>query len=660
MPELTSSYRFGEFLIQPLNNSISKDGESQQITPRMMDMLIYLITHHERVVSHTELLDHVWAGRVVEESAIHRHISQVRIALGDSARNPTYIKTISKRGYQAIATVAEVSKPEQIEQPAPAEIETEIGSPVTAAHTTAQTAIQPQSAKKKWLTTSVLSGLVAVALLMAATSYNDWASPWIAVEAVAVLPFDSMNAETEVIAQGLTDAVLFEMSKNTDSNIASGTETAQLANQSLGLNELAKQLAVYYVVEGSVQQMGSELRVTAQLIRTSDGFHVWSKTYTHQVTEGFEMQDAVSANVANSVMNRIFLDSERQFPDFFDKFDGVDRAALSFYLDAMGVNVSVAAGEPGDRLHAMQLIQKALDIDPDFAEAHLEQAWNYAWRIDPSIPLVQAREQAHTAFNNFNRLRPNDPGALFFQAQAHVILDLDYAAAQAAIEEGMQHDPKGLYWTLLLAYVAAREGRFEDAVQQMKANANRELVVEAPDFLSRFAQVMRQDGEYDQALQATEQGLKLIDAGPVRGQLLLTKARTLFDMGQVEKARSIAEQAWSALKSDVPEALIYLFVQLGDTARAQTILDTTKRSDAVSGYTAKRSHRVSGYIALGDTTSALDLIREGIEDYDISVLNFIRIEKDWDPIRDEPQFVELLAKLRTQETHTVAFEKTLN
>ncbi|MDG1302809.1 MAG: TIR domain-containing protein, partial [Pseudomonadales bacterium] len=101
----STSFLFGEVEIQPDQNTVIKEGVGHQLPARAMDVLIYLIKHNDRVVSGGELLDTFWVGRVVEESTIHRQISKIRIAVGDSAREAKYIKTVSKRGYQAVAPV---------------------------------------------------------------------------------------------------------------------------------------------------------------------------------------------------------------------------------------------------------------------------------------------------------------------------------------------------------------------------------------------------------------------------------------------------------------------------------------------------------------------------------------------------------------------------
>ena len=109
MPTSKNSYQFGEFEIQPDHNTISSDGMPVQISPRVMDVMVYLIENNDRIVSANELLEAFWTDRIVEESTIHRHISQIRAALGDSAREANYIKTVSKRGYQAVAPIKEIA-----------------------------------------------------------------------------------------------------------------------------------------------------------------------------------------------------------------------------------------------------------------------------------------------------------------------------------------------------------------------------------------------------------------------------------------------------------------------------------------------------------------------------------------------------------------------
>ena len=102
MPDLSSSWRFGDVDVHPDLNTVVRDGVETPVPPRVMEVLVRLIEHRETVVTTEELLQTYWPGRIVEESTLHRLVSQMRQALGDSARSPKYIRTVSKRGYQAL------------------------------------------------------------------------------------------------------------------------------------------------------------------------------------------------------------------------------------------------------------------------------------------------------------------------------------------------------------------------------------------------------------------------------------------------------------------------------------------------------------------------------------------------------------------------------
>lgn len=106
--EQTFAYELGEWVVEPHLNRIRRDGEEIQLEPKTLEVLRYLLDRPGEIVSLEELLDSVWAGRVVEDNAVHRNVTRIRQALGDSPREPTYIETISKRGYRVIARVRKV------------------------------------------------------------------------------------------------------------------------------------------------------------------------------------------------------------------------------------------------------------------------------------------------------------------------------------------------------------------------------------------------------------------------------------------------------------------------------------------------------------------------------------------------------------------------
>lgn len=629
MLALDEKCRFGEYLIHPDTKRVILNGAATEVSARVMDVMMYLIVHHDRVVSADELLAQFWAGRVVEESTIHRIISQIRTALGDSARDPQYVKTVSKRGYQAIAPVVASS--------------------------------EPASAQgwSRWLPALLVAGV----LLVVATIYiasdsrgTEDASPTIqpslaSLGTLAVLPFTNLSNQTDLgyFAQGLADEVLDDLARSEKLGIASRTESFELVSKGMGLKEMAERMQVAYVVEGSVQASGGDIRIIAQLIRARDGFHVWSQTYEHPIAEGFDLQEVTGHNIAHNVATRVLFDVQRQHPELFDEYRGVLPEALDFYLQAEEVFLEVSTGGTGTLLYALQLSEKAVAIDPNFAQAHWDIAWAHMRRVDPSIPLPEVLTVAHAHLNDFRRLRPQDPSGLFLLAQVLTALDLNYAGAEAATLEGIRQAPDWIWWRTFLAGIAMREGRLEDALHYLKIDAGLDFESEAPIFLWIYADVLRLSGEYQASLRASGEALDMLREGRARIDLLLVRVHTLLDMEQDEAAQAILDQAWSEADGKQPEAFVQAYARLGDVERAQQLL-----AESVPEL-GNRGDIIDGAIALQNYDLALELISDGIQDHDRSVLDGLRVNPEWEPIRSDERFLRLLTVLEAKEKPTAAY-----
>ena len=258
-----------------------------------MEVLVHLIEHRETVVTTEELLQTYWPGRIVEESTLHRLVSQMRQALGDSARSPKYIRTVSKRDYQAIAP-AEVLSRAVHETPDDSESqEPDAEAPPTAPEgLQAAPPSEPVTPVWRWLVPAVVATLVAV--VGAAWLLNERVSGAPAtplaepVESIAVLPFVLLSEDSAAasVAKALADGILDELAAVGHMKVASRTTTWLLAEKGHDLSSIAAQVGVDYVLEGSLQEVDGTLRVTAQLIRASDGYHVFSRAYDTRHVDG--------------------------------------------------------------------------------------------------------------------------------------------------------------------------------------------------------------------------------------------------------------------------------------------------------------------------------------------------------------------------------------
>jgi TolB-like protein/DNA-binding winged helix-turn-helix (wHTH) protein len=646
--------RFGEFVVDPAHNSISKGDDERRVPARVMDVLVHLVEHRERVVPAEELLDAFWPGRVVEESTLHRVISQIRNALGDDAREPRYIKTVSKRGYQAIAPVTADAALESPDDPPD---DRSVGP---------APAVPSVTPSRNWgygVAAALLTfGLVAISLLWDDSEAPEPATATVeptAVDAeppsrprmrdlpsIAVLPFANMSSDAESghFADGLVDSVLDELAR-TNLKVAARTDAFDAANEG-DVAKIAERLKVAYVLEGSVQRRGPDLRLTAQLIRAADGFHVWSKVYDRALEGGFGTQTEVAQNLAQLARSMLLSDIRRQHYDRFPDFQGVHPRAVNLYLDAQEQYNLVQMGEGGDWDYHIDLIKRAVAVDPDFARAHFDLAWAYMRRLGGSLDIETASREAHAAIERALELEPNSTLGLLQLAQIYLQLDLDYRSAEATIRRGLEKAPRSLWWHANLASIALREGREADARRWMATAAILDYQEEQTLFLIWHALKLLAIGDLEKALQATNQGLNLADSGPQRSTLLTLGARAYVELGNVDAAKSAMEEAWRIDGQANPERFITLYAATGNEARARELLSTARERPDTAHHLAR------GHLALGNIDDAFRQLEAGIEEHAEMVVSTLRLGRQWDSLREDPRFDTLIELLASKETRT--------
>ncbi len=647
-----SSCQFGGVQIQAELNELVRDGETIKVSPRVMDVLVYLISHRDRVVPTDELLEHFWPGRIVEESTVHRLISQMRNALGDSASEQDFIKTISKRGYQAVATVEtadlDASAVTQSQSaPAAAKPEQSVSSDGYA------------PTRRPW----VLAALAVLVLACASAGYQylrqDAPADLSAhaahahLETIAVLPFVNLNSNVELqfYGEGLAEVVLDHLSQSEVLKVASRTSAFQLASEGLDVQTIAQRLQVAYVLEGSIQATGEQVRITVQLIRGADGYHVWSRVYDRAGEDPLNVQQEVGRNAALLAEAYLHNDAPREHPELFAEYAGINPKAVNYYLDAQKISVNIALGNGGQQSYARQLVETAVAVDPNFAAAYEDIAWHYTIRTDPDIDVNTASAQARAAIAKALELKPDSSGAPFFLIQVLKDLDLNYAEAERLINKERAAFPEGRWWSAFLAHIAIREGRLKDGRQHLVSQVSRGAAAgeELPFTLQMYAQFLLIAGEPNKAIQATDQILNLAVRGRPMLEALLIRARALIDLGRVAEAQQVVDEAWTHAEADTRSRFAPVYLLLGDASKAREILA------GVTPQNRNRGDFVEVYLGLGEYPTAFAMMREAIEDRDGSVIDYMRTPGPYEAIVEDPRFRELLELLATLETPTEDF-----
>src|SRR5215813_13343109 len=239
--EMKKSLKVGSWIVDPSLNSMSCEGRTVRLEPKVMEVLLCLAQHPGETLSKEQLLQAVWPNVVVIEGVLKRCIAELRRAFDDDARNPHIIETISKRGYRLLAPV------------------------------------------------SALAAATAPAFPESAVT-----------DSIVVLPFTNMSAdpENEYLADGITEEIIDALAQIQGLHVVARSSAFSFKGKHIDLRIVGEQLKVRTVLEGSVRRADNRLRITAQLVSTTDGYHLWSERYEREMKDVFAIQEEIAQAIA--------------------------------------------------------------------------------------------------------------------------------------------------------------------------------------------------------------------------------------------------------------------------------------------------------------------------------------------------------------------------
>ncbi|MEX2333084.1 MAG: winged helix-turn-helix domain-containing protein, partial [Pseudohongiella sp.] len=365
--------RIGDWRVSPGACTVEKNGEETKITPRSMDVLRLLIERAGGVVSPGEFLETIWRSPIATDHAVHKAIAELRSALQDNAHNPSYIKTIPKRGYCLIARISAESNPLP-ETSAHTDEHDQIKSANPDSTATENTAEQQQTPGhtglrgrrlnllRKLAVAAVLSAIVISApLFMRSTETTSEAD---GVVKLAVLPFASrdFSNENQILAEGLRESLIHGLSKLRHLQVLSPARNAELHETSSRYADSYLQQADH-VLQGSVMTSDGQLRVIVQLVRASDGLREYSDQFDMPMNDIFAVQDQIVSNVTSAL--RVYL-NEGERTQMHD-WGTTNALAYESFLRGEFYNNQF---NPADWERAIEHHQTAIELDPTFLNAY--------------------------------------------------------------------------------------------------------------------------------------------------------------------------------------------------------------------------------------------------------------------------------------------------
>jgi TolB-like protein/Flp pilus assembly protein TadD len=445
----------------------------------------------------------------------------------------------------------------------------------------------------------------------------------------------SPDPNDEFFADGLTEELIDRLCQMRELEVIARTSVMAYKNKEKKAAEIGGELRVGSLVEGSIRKAGNKIRVTAQLIDVKTEGHLWSSIYDSELQDIFEVQGDIAEKIANALKLHL-IDAEKERIE--RRVTSVPEAYID-YLNSVYFRYKVSLGREALR-KAVQYLNKATELDPNYAEAFAQLAVNYAflavsWAEPPDQAFQKAKELADKAIG----LDPMNAQAHYAKSWVSYFHGMDCAAALREGKRAVELNPSYAESRISLAYVQMALGRNEEALN----DARKAVDLDPLGVYSHLAlaQVLSVLGRYDEAI--TEHK-KSIEIEPNSTFLHRQLGYTYLHMGKMVEGITEMETA----------------VGLPDGAFSRSGLGygyavSGKKEDALKIVTELEMARAKGmaiaydialiYAGLGETSKALDLLEEAYEMHSIIYLVLFNVEPAFASLRFEPRFTGLLKKL---------------
>jgi TolB-like protein/DNA-binding winged helix-turn-helix (wHTH) protein/Tfp pilus assembly protein PilF len=390
MPEehhpVAGRLRFGVFEMDLPAGELRKHGLKIRIQEQPYQVLAMLVQHAGKVVTREDLQKKLWpADTFVDfDHGLNKAINKIREALSDSAESPRYVETLSRRGYRFLAEVkdadASVRSPELPTQPQPSE---EVGNRLDVA---GKVAVPKQLLRSQAWRISAFALFALMASLATWRLHSLTHRPSV-IRSLAVLPLESLSSEAsqDYFADGMTDELISDLGQISALRVILRTSVMTYKHARKPVPQIARELNVDAVVEGTVLRSGDQVRITAQLIEAATDKHLWSQSYEGELRDTLTLQNKVASAIADQI--RINLNPQEQAALKNTKF--VNPRAYESYLKGRYFwNKRTADGLKV----ALAYFNQAVDEDPKYAQAYSGLADTYALLGDWQYAAMTPKE----------------------------------------------------------------------------------------------------------------------------------------------------------------------------------------------------------------------------------------------------------------------------
>jgi TolB-like protein/DNA-binding winged helix-turn-helix (wHTH) protein/Tfp pilus assembly protein PilF len=608
-------YQFGKFRLDERARMLLRDGQPASITPKVFDTLLFLVANAGRTVTREELIQAVWPDTFVEEGNLNYNMSQLRTILGESTPGVSFVQTVPKRGYRFVADITEEKRD-----------------------------LLAARRSRLWLGAAAIcvSIIVAGGAVLWRTKFTKTKPHQI--RSIAVLPLRNLSRDADqgYFADGMTEALTTGLAQISALSVIAESSLTRYSGTKKAASEIARELQVDALVEGTVQRSGGRVMISAHLIDGSSNRQLWAKSFERDLRDVLALENEVAQAIAGEIGAKLTPQEQArlQHPRT------VDPEAQEAYL--WGVYWSQ---RKGGTEKSLEYLERSVRKDPGYASAYAALARTYqgaslygvmppeeaysksSAAVTKALELDDMLAEAHTALG----------GLLLFE-------DWKWYDAEREFQRAVQLNPNLPDTHRDYAVCLMALGRIDEAIVEMKKKVQLDpFSPEGPRLLGQFLFRARR---YDEAIQRIHKNLERSDLTP------LDAASEHIALGLAYFFKGMYPQAIEELENGVKFSqtdpyvrmtsygcLAFGYARAGHKAEALRNLALLKEFPLI---TDRAYHIAFVYGALGDKDQAFQWLDRAFQERSL-MFSLIKTDPRIDPLRSDARYSQLLPRMGLPE-----------
>ena len=622
-------FKFGDYVLESREHSLRKGAQQIHLRPKAFETLLYLVKHHGSLIKKQDMLDDLWPNVIVTENTLSHCIDEVRQALQDNAQKPTFIRTIPRVGFKFIAEVRELKTDE--------DITVSSNSGVNEQKKDINNTVIEEQKKNQPGKKYIIVGIIVIILVVLSTVvvFNLINNNNKKINSIAVLPFINLNVDPgeEYFADGMTETLISNLGKVKSLRVISRTSVMTYKNASRPLPEIAKQLNVDAIIEGSVLNVNGHVRITAKLIKADEDQLLWVKSYKRDLKDILKLQGELAQEITSEIQLKL---TPEEHANVVASKPVNPKAYIAYLKGRYFWNMRTSEGFE----KAMEQFLKAIAIDSGYAPAYAGLSDTYILLgnygiIKSDDANIKAKKYATKALKLDETL-----------AEAHVSLsacltnDWNIIGAQKELKKAIELNPNYATTHQWYAFSLISSGLIKEGISEMKkAKKISPLSLRIQVDLGRAFFFAHQ---YDNAISQYNETLELDQSFPPAHSLL---GLAYLEKGDNENAIHELEKGMKLRKAEMSRWLGYAYALAGDTIKANGFLKILlKRWNEWHDGATDIALIYAGFGKKGKT---FEWLKKAYDKRDTELLS-LKVDPLWENLRSDSRFQDLVHKIEIE------------